>query len=207
MERIYGVFDNDLDGTLEALKTEKDTIEKSFHDSQDKLADIEKWRIICRLHYNQGYEEFKKSLTFEANRITIFHFSGHHSQEQLELNDAKINDDAIIEILNNAIKLKIVFLNGCNTQDAIKKLTNVPVVIGTTKAIPDELAMEVSTQFYKLLTQDLENFSEGERISAIFEQAVDFQKLKDKSIKRGGGKAFTKEELEEALEYLSLIHI
>lgn len=198
MERIYGVFDNDLNGSLEALRNEKEEIEDLFRTLKDKLPDDENGRLDWQLGYNQGFEDFKKTLIKQANRMTIFHFSGHHGKEQLHLNDEKINDDAIIDILNNAKRLKIVFLNGCNTEVAIRKLTNVPIVIGTNKAVFDELAKEISTTFYNLLTQDLEHFLDSDEIESIFNQAKSFQSLTNKEIKRGGG-AYPKEQLKKDL--------
>ncbi len=181
MEFFFGVFDNDEVRNLPALKEEADRIDDAFRILVDGLEDSENGKIRREIEYNIGFEKFKEYLTAYANKMTIFHFSGHHGNEQLQLTDQLVNDAGVIKILNEAKRLKMVFLNGCCTDDILQQLSNVPIIIGTKKAVQDHHAKEISAKFYELLTQQLDNFTDLTKLKSCFEQAKGFSELAPKS--------------------------
>jgi len=203
MEFFFGIFDNDKERNLEHLKTEEDQIKRSFSDLKNGLSDSQKGRLDVQSTYNIGVDNFKSELEQHANRITIFHFSGHHGEGQTQLSDQKITDEGVIQILNNCSRLKMVFLNGCNTKSAIQQLSNVPIVIGTTKAVGDALATAISSRFYALLCKDIDNFLDSEKIKNLFEQAKGFEALVDEGKQRGEG-GWQEKEVQNALDFYTI---
>ncbi len=176
MEFIFGIFDNDENRKLTNLKSEQDAIEKILTPLQEKN------ELGFDTEYNMGIEEMVKKLTEYANSMTVFHFSGHHDKGELKLSDKSFVDEGLIDILNNAEKLKLVFINGCSSKKLVSSLDNVPIVIGTETPVYDDFAKELSIKFYELMTQKIENFRDAETIESIFEQSKGFYKG------QGGGK-------------------
>ena len=203
MEVFFGIFDNDKERNLEHLKIEEEEIKRSFSELKARLPESQQGRLEVQSTYNIGIENFKTELEKQANRMTIFHFSGHHGEGQTQLNDQKINDAGVIQILNNCTRLKMVILNGCNTESAIEQLNNVPIVIGTTKAVGDALATAISSRFYALLCKEIDNFLDSETIESLFNQAKGFESLVDEGQKRGEG-GWQEAEVQNALEYYKL---
>ena len=190
MEFFFGVFDNDKDRELPNLAIERKNIEDALFNF-DKDGEEE---MRLEIRYNLGVAEFKRSLDKYAGRMTIFHFSGHHDKGTIQLTDQKINNLGLIEILNNSPRLKLVFLNGCATKAIANQLTNVPIVIATERAIGDIQATELSSSFYKKLSNNIQNFRDPQKIKAFLEAAFGGVKLTTNissetpiSPKRGGG--------------------
>ena len=92
------------------------------------------------------------------NRIAIFHYGGHANGYQLLLesavgNAAAADAQALATFLGQQRGLKLVFLNGCSTQQQTQGLldANVSAVISTSRAIDDQVATNLSSQFYQAL--------------------------------------------------------
>jgi len=188
MELFFGVFDNDELRKLDFLREEETRVTKTCEDKKKELKKTDRvGRFDCFIKYNLGVDAFRNHLIDKVNEATIFHFSGHHGHEELQLADQLVNDAELITLLNNSDSLKIVFLNGCNTEKVIKKLDQIPIVIGTRKPINDHVAMEVAASFYDLLLADLDNLLDEKRIEKRFNQAKAAENLIKKGKDRGEG--------------------
>jgi len=200
MEFFYGVFDNDKSRELAYLDEERRKIE-------DALATLDKENaayIRPIIKNDIGLVDLKRDLTRYANRMTIFHFSGHHGKGKIQLSDPKIKDEGIIDTLNNCDKLKMVFLNGCCTESIVQALSNVPIVIGTKTPVLDSFAQEVSTRFYQLMVENIEHFRSAKEIEQKFELAKNIDSISGDDTQRGEGSI---EELTTQLEnYLIVIN-
>lgn len=186
MDFFFGVFDNDEFRNLDYLKKEEERITKAFDDlKKDLAAKQETGRFDYAVKYNLELPHFKTYLTEYINTMTLFHFSGHHGEAHLQLTDQLINDAALIDLLNNSDRLKLVFLNGCDTEKVVERLTNIPIVIGTREPINDQVAMEIAASFYELLVEDIDNFLFAERIEKRFHQAVAMKELEVAGNNRG----------------------
>lgn len=203
MEFFFGVFDNDEFRKLDFLREEETRVTKTCEDKKMELKKADRvGRFDSFIKYNLGADTFRNHLIDKVNEATIFHFSGHHGQKELQLADKLVNDAELITLLNNSDRLKIVFLNGCNTEKVIKKLDQIPIVIGTKKAINDYLAMEVSASFYDLLLADLDNLLDENRIEKRFNQARAAENLIKKGKRRGEGGWTNKAAKEKGNNYI-----
>ncbi|WP_025740480.1 hypothetical protein [Aquimarina pacifica] len=167
-EYFVGIFENDEQSPLSYLDDERKAI--------DVLLLEHKEIFTKEIIPNEGIQGFVSKLQLLTNDMTIFHFSGHHNDvtKAIKLNDEIFNNKGLINILNNAPKLKMVFINGCSTQQIIDALDNVPIVIGTTTPVYDYSAQVLSQQFYQLLLNNKENLTSSSKIEDIFNQAKGF---------------------------------
>lgn len=97
-----------------------------------------------------------KLLNAYKGRIALFHFSGHADSWGIQLQDGRASLPALMDELmrENPAQLKLVFLNGCGTQQHVKQLfqQKVPAVLATTRDdIYDNKAKDFSIQFYQRL--------------------------------------------------------
>lgn len=97
---------------------------------------------------------------YYRNRIAIFHYGGHASSYQLLLETATgghahAHSEGLVAFLSRQQGLNLVFLNGCSSQNQAEELLNagVPVVVGTSQSINDDVATQLSIRFYKALAQ------------------------------------------------------
>ncbi len=90
------------------------------------------------------------------DRIAIFHYGGHAESYALLLESASggkaiAHSEGLVALLAKQKSLKLVFLNGCSSQNQSEDLlaAGIPTVIGTSQLINDEVATNLSTRFYK----------------------------------------------------------
>ena len=97
--------------------------------------------------------ELPKLLNQYKGRISIFHYGGHADGNRLSLEDGESNVKGLAELLSLQTGLKLVFLNGCSTQGQARPYLDagIPVVLATTKSIPDEEATFFADHFYHAL--------------------------------------------------------
>lgn len=95
------------------------------------------------------------TLTQCQQELLIFHFGGHADGEQLQFRDAGGQVAGLAENLSLHPQLKLVFLNGCNTQaQAVQYLdAGVPAVVATTCSVADGQAMQFAEVFYNALAK------------------------------------------------------
>ena len=108
------------------------------------------------------------------NRIWIFHYAGHADQDELWLETESGENKAFFSLglsrfLGVQKSLKMVFLNGCATEDHAELLLKeeVPAVIATSRKIADSQALTFSRVFYQGLAGGAsieESFKEAESI-------------------------------------------
>ncbi len=90
------------------------------------------------------------------DRIAIFHYGGHADGyqlllEQLDGSHAVAHGGGLVSFFAKQKSLKLVFFNGCSTQQQSLELVEngVPLVVGTSNSINDEVATQLSIRFYK----------------------------------------------------------
>ncbi|MDX2070904.1 MAG: tetratricopeptide repeat protein [Haliscomenobacter sp.] len=106
--------------------------------------------------------------------LLILHFGGHADGSQLHFKDAGGQVAGLAENLSLHPQLKLVFLNGCNTQaQAVQYLeAGVPAVIATTCSVADGQAMQFAEVFYTALAK-------GHTLEEAFIRAKGAMKLVD----------------------------
>lgn len=164
-EYFVGIFENDAQNPLSFLKDECTYLDTLFMGKGIQKEIIE----------NRGVDDSMQRLKMLTDKMTIFHFSGHHGNSALKFSDDVFNNNGLIEILNNAKNLKLVFVNGCATKEIVEKLINVPVVIGTATPVYDHFAKTLSASFYQILLTDPEQLRYSDFIENAFLQARGFQ--------------------------------
>jgi Leucine-rich repeat (LRR) protein len=111
------------------------------------------------------------------DRIAIFHYGGHADGYQLLLEQtdgthAVAQGEGLVFFFSKQKGLKLVFFNGCSTQQQSLELVaaGVPAVIGTSNAINDDIATELSIRFYKAI-------GNGASIERAWNETIDQVKI------------------------------
>ena len=120
------------------------------------------------------------TLTQYQQELLILHFGGHADGSQLHFKDAGGQVAGLAENLSLHPQLKLVFLNGCNTQaQAVQYLdAGVPAVIATTCSVADGQAMQFAEVFYTALAK-------GHTLEEAFVRAKGAMKLVDGGTRDG----------------------
>ena len=123
---------------------------------------------------------------YYQDRIAIFHYGGHAGGDQLMLETLEGGhgfsySGGLIPFFGKQKSLKVVFFNGCSSQQQAIDLIEegVPTVIGTSSAIKDEIATEISGRFYNGLASGLS-------IEQTWQQTLDILKTKTDTKKSKG---------------------
>ena len=108
------------------------------------------------------------------NRIGIFHYAGHANGKglQLEGSDSTVSSEfaysqGIARLLREQENLKLIFLNGCDTERHVVALSRQRItssIIVTSQNIDDKIAMSFASSFY-------DRFTSGETIDQAFRSA------------------------------------
>ena len=111
-------------------------------------------------------DDIRKAIFRFQDRITVFHFAGHAGENQLIFEDQAANARGLAGLLGDEPNLKLVFLNGCSTQQQANLYLNagVPVLVVSTRNIAEDEAILFSESFY-------EGLSVGKSILAAFDYA------------------------------------
>ena len=142
------------------------SLRREFTKTKEVLSKAEKFGL-CEVvaHPFATLQELIK--TFQdmetRDRIAILHFSGHaeHYKMILEADDGSphaVNGKGFHHFLRHAKGLKLVFLNACSTETQARELQQeytVPLVIGTTGRVKDDIACDIAIAFYEGLIQGL----------------------------------------------------
>jgi len=122
------------------------------------------------------------------DRIAVFHYGGHANGYQLLLESAEggvdeASSEGLVPLLARQKGLKLVFLNGCSSQQQAMDLSEAgaPIVIGTSQAISDDIATKLSIRFYSGLAA-------GASINRAWLEAVEEVKIRKgnhKAVYRG----------------------
>lgn len=120
--------------------------------------------------------------TFQDERyrdsIAIFHYGGHADGyqlllEQLDGSHSVAQGGGLVSFFSKQKGLKLVFFNGCSTHQQSTELlqAGIPAVIGTSNAINDDIATDLSIRFYKGIAQ-------GMTLESAWNSAIDEVKIK-----------------------------
>ncbi len=108
--------------------------------------------------------------TIEDNKrnLCIFHFSGHANQEYLKTHQFNTRGEGIAGIMEECYALKLVILNGCNTNGQVPFFikNQVPCIIGTSAKIGDITAKNFAVSFYNNF------FEKCDSLEKSFEDAI-----------------------------------
>jgi hypothetical protein len=132
---------------------------------------------ICEPHIlpSANLERIFTELRERGDRIIAIHYAGHANGNGIMLQQsggAGIGEklahiSGIASALTPLKKLKLVFLNGCETEDQVPHFINagIPAVIATHVKIGDRVATNFATEFYKCLAS-------GHDVDRSFNQAA-----------------------------------
>ncbi len=166
---IFIAFANDKEDNaryLRQLPLEAQGIRQALHEAEIKG--------ICEVveRTNASIKQILDVFTDSRyqNRIAVFHYGGHADGYQFLLESLpSYGLDAIgssnqvahaaglVSFLARQKGLKLVFFNGCTTEQQSKELVmaGLPAVIGTNSAINDEIATLLAVRFYSSLGRSL----------------------------------------------------
>ena len=113
-------FANDHDAYLDMIVSERKAIAKALQEYDDRRY------IKVVKEENTAVADIFDLCTHYANRIAIFHYGGHASGTQLQLEAAgqaeMANAVGLAQLLGQEKALQLVFLNGCATQPQVETL-------------------------------------------------------------------------------------
>ncbi|MEK6261073.1 MAG: AAA family ATPase [Planctomycetota bacterium] len=152
---IFLAFANDRDDTVNYLRNLpeearqiREPLQRARRDGLCELVELANATAddIFRVFQDPEYRD----------RIAVFHYGGHANGYQLLLESASGSPHAadaggLAAFFGQQRGLDLVFLNGCSTQQQVQGLldANVSVVIATSRAIDDQVAMQFSKLFYQ----------------------------------------------------------
>lgn len=153
---IFLAFANDRDNTVGYLRNLPDEARR-IRAALERAEQAELCEVVVRSN-STAQDIFK---VFQdpkyRNRVGIFHYGGHANGYELLLESAAgqaaaADAGGLADFLGHQQGLKLVFLNGCSTQQQTQGLldANVPAVISTSRAIDDKVATDFSSQFSTL---------------------------------------------------------
>lgn len=117
----------------------------------------------CKVIREESVEnsDIPRLLAAYPNRFCIFHYGGHADGKQLHFEDRNGRVSGLAALLGLQKNMKLVFLNGCNTQEQAKEYisSGIPAVLATTLPVLDSEAVYYAEHFYNALAQShtLEN--------------------------------------------------
>lgn len=135
---------------LPEVVTELKTIERLLSETEGSVSVV--WQVTqadLETHFDQYRDELR-----------LFHFSGHAGPKALQLNRDNQSPqisfaDGLAGLAGMAKGLRLVFLNGCSTEDQAKVFISqgIPAVIATTKPLLDRYAVDFARRFYQSFTR------------------------------------------------------
>lgn len=159
---------------LFAFAAEDSTIqvEEEARAIQSALAEVSGKARLCDveippfLKLHDLVDVFQKN----RNRVSIFHYAGHADGAALMLRTAQgvgANAAGMAMTVQSQSGLKLVFLNGCSTENQVSQWIRAGVhcVIATTQRVNGEVARSFATRFYKGLAT-------GASIRVAYDEAV-----------------------------------
>ncbi|MCI4667158.1 MAG: CHAT domain-containing protein [Bacteroidia bacterium] len=147
---IYLAFANSSDNPLYQLSAEERSIREILRERY-----VNKGHFLVESNSYSKLDDLRKDLTQFKDQIFLFHYSGHASGKSVLLPSGRAAASGLGKMLGELPNLKLVILNGCETQAQVDQLLalGVPAVIATHTKIEDRLARKFSEQFYESLVQ------------------------------------------------------
>jgi tetratricopeptide (TPR) repeat protein len=131
-------------------------IEKESKVLYELLLPLKKARQIDLLReHHTDQETIPQRLTDFKNQIYIFHYGGHADGKHLFFENRKGHSQGLAQLLSLQKSLRLVFLNGCETQLQAREYieAGIPAVIATTRKIKDSDAVYFAENFYRALIE------------------------------------------------------
>lgn len=154
---VFLAFSNDDNRPLSSLAKERLEIEKAF----EPLHEQGKCELIVK--GGATIDDIFKVFNHRdnRNRIALFHYAGHADGNGLHLiskegNNKTANVNGLADFFGMQKNLKLIFLNGCSTENQVEVLQNrgIENVIATVKEIDDDVASMIAAKFYEVFTQN-----------------------------------------------------
>ena len=107
------VVASQTDESLQEIEPEVTSVQKTLENANfkvERLSDPDLEGIVSKF----------SEAAVEHNRIVLFHFAGHSSNDGLELSDtenSKFNFGGLADHLRSQKSLRLVFLNGCSNKE------------------------------------------------------------------------------------------
>lgn len=147
-------FANDRDDRAHYLRNLPEELRR-ITDSLDqaKAQGLCEYVYLANATLKQILDTFQKAEY--RNRIAVFHYGGHANSLQWLLETAAgkaaaIDVAGLAAFLGQQRGLELIFLNGCSTRKQVEAFeASVPMVIATSQAIDDQVAMEFASRFYR----------------------------------------------------------
>ncbi|MEP6646832.1 MAG: carboxypeptidase-like regulatory domain-containing protein [Saprospiraceae bacterium] len=198
MSTIYSSFSN-ASGNLEELKTEFFEL-LNFLNSREIKKKVDFVPVL-----NESIEKITSDIIALQKQIRLFHFSGHSGKSGLDFPGMEFKKEYVTNFfnsINSSERLQCIFLNGCENEDIVNKLTKIPVVIGTRSKIEDDVARKFTQDFFASLIKSENTYSNA------FENAVAASNLSpgkvSKTRSEGGGDEFPG--AEAINDYFMIVH-
>ena len=159
---------------LFAFAVEDSTIqvEEEARAIQSALADVSRTARLCDIEIPPFLKLHDLVDVFQQNRnrVSIFHYAGHADGAALMLRTAQgtsANATGMAMTVQGQSGLKLVFLNGCSTENQVSHwiAAGVQCVIATTQRVNGEVARKFAARFYKGLAT-------GASIKVAYDEAV-----------------------------------
>ncbi|MDX2070900.1 MAG: tetratricopeptide repeat protein [Haliscomenobacter sp.] len=150
MPVILTTFAQSPSGTyLAALGEEQKQIQAALQPATDSGA------IQFAEQAESRNEDIPQLLAKYPNKVSIFHFGGHADSDSLSAEDGSIFVEGLADQLAIQSQLKLVFLNGCQTQAQVQHFfrQGIPLVLATTCSIADGEASYFAAQFYRAIAE------------------------------------------------------
>lgn|GEM_PF-3361445 len=171
---IFFALANDTTRPLDNLKDEIEGIKKALKPVVDgKLVEL----VIDDTATTQEILDTFRNPKYR-DRIAIFHFAGHADGYTLCVENAEGEPDVadgkgFAEFLGQQQNLQLAFLNACSTQPQVEELlsANVNAVVATSQKISDDVAKQISIEFYRSLAT-------GANLHQAFKEAEASVKMK-----------------------------
>jgi hypothetical protein len=108
-----------------------------------------------------------------GDRIAIFHYGGHADGKQLLLENLEggygfSHSEGLVPFFARQKGLQMVFINGCSSEEQAQEMIDagIPLVVGTSTSISDQVATSLSTRFYQGLAG-------GDTLEQAWDKAID----------------------------------
>jgi len=158
-------FSYNPDAALSEVINELRTLQRLLSETEGQPEPI--WQVT--------QQDLENSLTKHRDDLRIFHYSGHAGPNALQLNSNSGGEQVsfaggLAGLAGMASGLRLVFLNGCSTEDQAQVFIDkgIPAVIATTKPLADRYAVDFARRFYQNFTRINSKMSIKQAFEAAF---------------------------------------
>lgn len=149
MALIYSSFSQSEEKVLPQLEQEHAKLTQYFLSREVK-------EVVDYLPaYGHTVAQLTGDLIARQNEVKLFHFSGHSNAGGLDFSGADFQKEHVSTFFNtlnaDKVKLECIFLNGCDNVEIVRRLSGIPVVIGTRSPILDKDAFLFTVNFFRAL--------------------------------------------------------